>query len=1034
MLNSKFSLYHTLLLCSFLALAGCRLPEPSEEVRDSSATQIYVRSSKSQHVSTQLYKDIDIPESKIFSFQVCLNKTSSNTPVGEVDFLVKTDISERNVTATKEGCLNWTETFIYSHLAKAAVVEHVIQIKPTEFFSGTVTTSFAVNPWENQSYSLQSEQAENVLRGDDKQQSLKGLKYEKINSTIWLEDLRLVIEQGEISKNGINLNFEIRANPMYKLLTVNDGFKLNMITYGDWDAELGLVHVYSDGKKTIRRPLVPMQKIRSVMAGGFLMIEGPVTLPNVCRVGQVYLGLKLTPKASSVGLKPFEGIFTLGECENFKNTFFSRMKAISAEMGSRFRLDEYFNEGQATVGDGKRPELSTSDFYQKAQVEVLKLISFTSITADNHFGVDRLKKFKGEACFEISLDRKRLSNTKVLVTGINGKTEERITNHQGCLEWNDEIAFKYMDKECWLDKQIKFSSDSIGLNQSVAVYVNPWSTSHSFVIDSRFNAAKPSCQTEKSPLIPTNASLEKVKYEYPMDQFLNQTFRKFVSLSLSAEVLRKSPSSANGYNAEPIPVGDYLIRWAVTDTENPQANVFQYSEAIGTANLGGTISVDYIPIETFNNTSVGQQSFIFFQVLPLKKDRQTIDTDWDVESKMQYMPIVLSEGDEAGKLHPLNQFSFNMDDLKNSYQMASQFRMSKMEQMHSNPDEVQKLLFSQNDQGNVQLFLRRLVFPEGKDRLAEKSASRIYPSTRVLDQIINGKVDPKLLRLMCNYFFQLRLGDKISKSKGTNNQPLVSCAVGSDRDPLSVYNVLIRDYVKDVTDISEVVPVDIEVSDFNTGLAYMRSFNLQHSVSQSVDGGLSFKVPGFEFLSPSAGYKIVVSQSESQNQSNGLSVQSGLNFLKEKITRKMRANVYQKCLSVQIKDNFLNDPNIRKHINLPNVEGLISLQPVEFCFSYEKPNYQILEESYYTLTQKQNGNQITNPNGKETRKFFLHLRGEIELNRFWNFSQVSMKTLKTEKTQASDSEDWIEYMKNYFFSLNTTMIPGTITHPVVVAP
>lgn len=101
---------------------------------------------------------------------------------------------------------------------------------------------------------------------------------------------------------------------------------------GLFDAEISLIHVVAENGKEKRVRLIPASSADAKVVDGSLLIEKDVFLPLMCVVGQIQLGLKLTPKkGSSLNIEPFESVFILGQCDSIKSNFFSSKNCISKQ-------------------------------------------------------------------------------------------------------------------------------------------------------------------------------------------------------------------------------------------------------------------------------------------------------------------------------------------------------------------------------------------------------------------------------------------------------------------------------------------------------------------------------------------------------------------------------------------------------------------------------------------------------------------------------------------------------------------------------
>jgi len=335
----KTILLPLLLTFQVLSLVGCDLPKPKDrpDGQTQAATFAVESPVRGSSLPVKNSNAFTFPTDKIFNFVVCLKDVAYDRIIAGHVFQVK-EIN-KDVTTDKSGCLNWSEDMKYNYLAAPEYIQIQRTIVAKGLHRGVRQVNFAVNPWS------EIEKVPDVLDADkntipqiisDKsliKQVLQGMDDTNIvrNHPLYVADGNLQVTQQNISADNSGVfSLEARIAPQVQMTKLNGDVFYQALTAGKFKATLKIIHSYIDSGKNVHHLLAQTPPIDATLKNGFLTLDSGVQMVMPTR-GQLILGLELNPVDGPSGLGDFQGIFVLGDFDQFKGNMPLKLNTSNAE-------------------------------------------------------------------------------------------------------------------------------------------------------------------------------------------------------------------------------------------------------------------------------------------------------------------------------------------------------------------------------------------------------------------------------------------------------------------------------------------------------------------------------------------------------------------------------------------------------------------------------------------------------------------------------------------------------------------------------
>ncbi len=760
------------------------------------------------------------------------------------------------------------------------------------------------------------------------------------------------------------------------------------------------------GGKTVRRPISSVKKVHGKIINGTLLFKDQLLIQSP-KSGQIQLAMKTSVTNGPETIAPFQGAFYIGEYDQIKGSFFSKLTSEFQEQAGNLTVENYLTNSEvpknlAVSNDEKaQSETSSETGFQKAQVEVAPLVLRT-VGFKNQNSYLRSRVFSVTACMSNPLDNVKTFKSQVFqITKVNGQSESLRSNNQGCVTWEDVMDFDYLSPECWIPKQIRIQNANLAMNQDFTLLINPWAEGDSAFRDSRQSGKKElQCAEGKSKITLQSYQFDKQLVSYPIDSFLNIKVRKEGIFKLPGRLKRPSLVNATGFEDVSLPPGNYLLRWAIVDNlvkdyAKASGYIYQAQEKKVQIDASGNIS-ESLFLESQNLKAFGSTQALLLEVTPLEsKAALNIAT--------YRGSLILSNSMEGGNLELLREGSDSLVQtlMKQWEQDQKAFRVEQ-EKLGSKltfakENELQ-LLNLNNDSETLPLrkSLRGSAFWDVKDRVLG-GGGPLAPA--FLQQWIKtGKFDSTLAKQFCSHWahdlFRRPIADAngetvFVKDARTSTYTTSACLLAGNQNGPSYFDVTYRYFIKDAAKVQDLGFENRDLA-FTHGFAFGHSKDFAKTATVSADMNAGVSTPKFmNFFSAGGGVRAQVSAAWSERESRGniSAVQAGETLSLDKLNFKIQASSYEKCALIRLNLGKVQDGLWARFLN-PKLKPEVLARELNkgylLCEGAPQSRPLSFVESYYVLNQKGTPHVIDNTSDAG-RPLFMTFRGVVNFRRIMQY-------------------------------------------------
>ncbi|GIL18650.1 MAG: hypothetical protein BroJett040_24010 [Oligoflexia bacterium] len=981
-----------------LSLGACTLPKTEKKSSQDDSATFFISKTESKFVNTQLSDSYSIPKSKTLSIKSCLKDIQYSKEVIGHSFNIEGTETGQTLKTNEAGCLTWKEEIAYNHLTSATYVTFERTIIAQGVQKGRRTIQLAINPWENVSYDLKETKVPQLVPAD--QARIKLFETTDKNP-LSLQDLRVVIDEKQLKQGEQTLHVEIRTEP--KLLLKNSAGELVPVplSKGTFQGQIYLLHSIAENEKDKKRilsqsPVLPQQHI----IDNQIFFETDLKLENICTRGQLQLGFKLIPIHAPAGLKTFEGVYHLAECDRLKGSHFSRLKngaVLAQNEKTPFSIENYAQTLNTE-------DLQNKEAYQSARIEILPL-NIRHVRFTNGKTIEKDRVLNIEICLRNGMDHNQIRAHDLKINRIQGDQVSIRTNDLGCANWDDLVTFNQFAPECWISKTIQVEIASLSLNQKLDLQINPWAQNESFARDLRFTkqgAELKTCTDGKPELLVNRYDFDKLDYHYDIDPGLFLTVKKRGIFKVSMRLKRPSLTDPSGFSEENAPVGQYLLKYAVVDMAihdytKASGHIYAAGEKVVTVHGNSTLSEE-LTLATKNIKAIGNTNQLIFEISPLSSGSLLSTSTFRA-------PLTMANNMEGGNVEILKQEGI-------TDKLIQQFAIDEKNNLLQNEKLMSKSLLAQENNLDIINLNNPLEINPLLDGLTNPTAWRNsfslmkpteVPLSSLSDWVNKGITTKELSQKFCDYWIQHRLQKPLPGKPygllsyhGVEASFLVSeCRRLTKEEPRKFFDLEFRYFVKN----TKLVGVaDGHIRDFmiNQAFSLSKGYSINHSKAWAWDISAGLKLPEIPLLpifSASSGvrYNVTRAETDSSSWGNSMSFTSGVNMTVETISLKMQAPQYEKCAVIKLNPHlYIGNTRLvraldrrlgKEEINAQLRRGLMICQG-------EVQNQAInFTENYYVLNQKTNPTQMLDNAADANRPFFMTLRGRADYISFINYLQ-----------------------------------------------
>ncbi|MDG0816170.1 hypothetical protein [Bdellovibrio svalbardensis] len=1108
-MQTSKTLITLLLSLNVLSLAACNLPTPKDKeataqaadatADNSEAATFNVEAAPSRSSVLESTKEgsFALPTSKVFNLYACLKDIYYNKVISGHKF--KIDEAGKEVTTDASGCLVWSETIQYNYLADSQYIKIDRHIRGTGLHKGVRTVSYAINPWshgENLApvMDVKNEDAIPNLVKSQKVSSLalKGFSADQKLRTrpLWLEEGRLFVTEQKLTSTGVDLLVEMRGTPAIQLTKMNGEIVLRPLTSGSFKARIKLIHSYLANGKELHRLLAQTAVLDAKMENGSLAVRAPISLAAIPTRGQMVLGVQLLPENGPEGLTGFDGIYILGDYDQIKGSSFLKLASQVAQE-QNFKIDNYVNAQMPNVsnpasgsgsGSGAPAETLQQDAYQKPKIEVSQLeIKNVRVGAETTSTREVIYNIK--ACVKNGLDQKSARAQTFKVTkfrqneGDTAVSASVKTDNNACITWDESIKIKYFDCQRYIKGYVQIENADLGMNEKLAIIVNPWDNNGSMGRDLRYVDANEKlaldCKAESRPktqVIMDSFSYNTLSYNYQVDNLLNLNVIKKIQFKMDPRILMYSSLSYGRGEVEKLRDGVYLLKLAVVRNRDYDSKNTYVSSAEKFVNvMSGQINTD-ITFQTQDLKALGNRNNMLVELYPVDETKvevtaaginlkqagaaldSAIDTSTGLETPTFVGPVVLNVDEASRPLRIVDASSISTFLLSGSgnndsatkgliTQVVKEGLDAKASALKAATARSANPQFAQeNNLALINVNAMPAASPLTKALNIKLANTHYILNKEDLQGIItNGRLTKEAAQKLCafwaNDFFPSQHPDK-----GGAVMDLLKMGFGGDcfhavsKDPSRFFQVEKRLAIKEVGGTKYVKGFNQGLS-VGTNFSYVKSHStsVTKSVSVSAKAGISKKFLDLFSLGLDVGGSISWSATDSTSNSNAINIGMSTSMTVQQSLLKVRVNQYEQCVIVNLNPLlFIKDPSwfgrtdylkiLNPRLNESEQADVIT-RGLMICEGQVRTQPIDINENFYLIAQESYSAQMQDSGDERNRNFFVALRSTNDFNRFVLAIKGETKAPATADKETDLQKETTNMMEK-LFQMGAPSFPG----------
>lgn len=591
-------------LIAALLLTGCWKPskktDPNFGETDAAAT-FRVRTGGGDSITPRdTLTAWRVPIEKEFSFWACIRDRAASEIVKGHMFSVYIPERKQTIRDLKtddEGCFKWTEKFPFNYFAyRPANIAVSRVIKGQGVHTGSRKIRFAINPWADERRTARADARSVIyLSGregisesqlvDEKQAelALKGLVSDN-ESKFWLKRFFIQVTQagrpaadnskdGAV-KGGSPLEVRFRMEPVVLVEDLNGKEMTIDLTQGKFIIWAHLVgdSTEAPGQRVLLTPSA-VPGTGTIKAGN---LEGSVKV-NMTRWlprGKLELAIRIIPVDAPGKMKPFEGVYVVGEMDRIIGGSTPFMNYDVADNDGKVDFAKYL-ESTHNFESLKKNFIAFDHepfYFEVADTRFLGIRPGETATT-------RTIEYKVTTCVRDRLSGNRVPNVrfsvydegkvKLATRDSKGNEIPTMTNQDGCLSFDTSMSHKYYMPEIYRFPKFTIRHEASGFEKVKELVVNPWDAMfRTFGWDRVQFSDEFIAKMQQRNKIPSRFfiprfSYHTIRFRYSIDEYMNLEVKKQILLNLRPDVLRYSGIIGGRKVTESLRDGIYLMKVAI---------------------------------------------------------------------------------------------------------------------------------------------------------------------------------------------------------------------------------------------------------------------------------------------------------------------------------------------------------------------------------------------------------------------------------------------------------------------------------------
>lgn len=613
-------------------------------------------SGSSQVIETE--PDLGFPTAKLYTFKLCLAHAQSNEPLLNATIGLEGAGSPIKPQRLDSSCLTWMESINYHYTAPSRFVSLIrtLQIQTQDEKKNVQSISIpfrlAINPWLHGEPSSIPEVADfiknkprNSVPPAEATKALLGQTSKGGDVSVIVNDSRINFQElGIDSKSGGKFIFDFRTNPQIEVLNTANQPVFIKLNQGEFHFEAYLLSTLSEGENQVRRIINPEPiKGTALLRDGALAFQTEITLPFIPTRGRLELAVILKANQNQPFLKPFKGIYILGNYNDLKTNLFARIKTGYTNANSKFQFEDYL--GLNKQSDKTYAAKNSQDGMRQLKYE-FEPLQFKITRVGNETATRREVYYQVKACVRNGVDNSPLRgyHFQIIKGGTSLRSEldlkptMRPSEFDSCIYWDDRIDHNYYSNQKYFKQEYRILNRDLNLDETVVAYINPWEMILSR--DARTiepeEIARENTESKGSAIIAlTSFQAQTRTIHYAVDRTMSLKINKDVHLILEPKIMNYSSLSKGIDGREPIRDGIWKIRWALLhnryESEGTSFRPISQGETLTIASNGRIILPVTFRFDDFR--TISSRNYLMIEVAPVDATMVTTTLDGNLVPK-----------------------------------------------------------------------------------------------------------------------------------------------------------------------------------------------------------------------------------------------------------------------------------------------------------------------------------------------------------------------------------------------------------------
>lgn len=606
-----------LLIASAIAMSACVKPQNHDSNIDDTAS-FYVDEVRPAMDTAETANGFTIPLSRLYTFTACVKDRRTDESLPGAPFVISGGERDVEIHTDKNGCAVWSEKVAFDYLAneKYLPIERSITAKGSQV--GSRKMKLAINPWAlsksaRVAYDLDHHPDLPKAQVASEEQARASLKAELAGSTprkLFIATLPYKNSAIQTGDGSVIRSLKVYLDPSITLTDI-DGNQVQVpvgVQSGRLTVTAALVESTTSGGQETKTVVSKTPAVAVAVENGKTSADLKLQVKQGTLGSRYFLAIKVAAVGGPKGLADFNGLFTLGDLKALTEEGSSAADLKASNADSSFDFDQVVSgaatfqahstadslktpqptakggEGQAITNNGNGNQVKTFSISMIEPVYSGKLDD-----AANR----RVVKYKMKACVnDLSNGGRPAAGVKFKVQLANRQwteiTASTMNGQEGCLLWEDRLTHNYYEPEHWFVIPVTIKHAS-GYSETRQYAIDPWQffkfaadpiAQREWIEESNAQASKLT-----SVMVADGVELNtQGQARYEVDEFMNLTFVKRMSLRIPMRVWRRS-DMVNGINTfEPLRAGRYLLKAAYV---SPVANVTERSSRLVISKMAG---------------------------------------------------------------------------------------------------------------------------------------------------------------------------------------------------------------------------------------------------------------------------------------------------------------------------------------------------------------------------------------------------------------------------------------------------------------